>query len=624
MYIIIYIYKSQSGNLCYGLASKRLNRFRSFFFCLGRNCQEKVLTDEKFEKVIGLEKYDEVTFISESEEALSQRIVFQQVRNARRTTSAGPSTNPASRRMSRISRRAQAMEFAAFHYDSEMDYSEHGLIGGMTVRCLHCAAAKFPGEKAGVCCANGKVKLPAFESPPNPLHSLIFGTSPTSKHFLSNNQEYNTSFQITSFGATKVIRDSFMPTFKIQGQIYHRTDSLLPFPDTEPQFLQIYFVGNRNDELNRRCAIASSARRHIILDLQIFFHQHNGLVQLFKTALDLMPSDNHRIVIRADKTPFGEYARRFNAPTIDEVAIVIVGEQFLSRDIVLHRRNEQLQRVSELHQSYDALQYPLLHWKGDDGYHFNIPMIDPRTGRDIPGKTVSAMNYYSYRFMVHPQEDNFILRFGKLFNQYAVDMYTKIESERLDYLRFNQAQLRSEEYIHLQDAIMNNGDVNNNGRLKILPATYIGSPRHMHQYTQDVMSYVRKYGRPDLFITFTCNPQFEEIESADGFDYQIASIWRGALLDVLDRMAKERAAACTYIDMADKKNVNFGKIRIELKIGTHLRYIITIEMSKVPIDPTVAKNLIRGQRLQNRYLSSNTPNINILESVFRFALSFSV
>jgi hypothetical protein len=81
--------------------------------------------------------------------------------------------------------------------------------------------------------------------------------------------------------------------------------------------------------------------------------------------------------------------------------------------------------------------------------------------------------------MVRPQEDNFILRCGKLFHQYAVYMYAKIESERLNYLRFNQAALRSEEYIHLQDAIVNDGDVNNIGRLKILPATYIGSPRHM-------------------------------------------------------------------------------------------------------------------------------------------------
>lgn len=131
-------------------------------------------------------------------------------------------------------------------------------------------------------------------------------------------------------------------------------------------------------------------------------------------------------------------------------------------------------------------------------------------------------------------------------------MYARIESERLNYLRFNQAQLQSEEYIHLQDAIMIDGDVNNIGRLTILPATYIGSPRHMHAYTQDAMSYVRKYSHPYFFITFTCNPQciLTEIESADGFDYQIASIWRSACLDVLDRMAKERASACTHIDMA--------------------------------------------------------------------------
>ncbi|GBP15269.1 hypothetical protein EVAR_92263_1 [Eumeta japonica] len=104
---------------------------------------------------------------------------------------------------------------------------------------------------------------------------------------------------------------------------------------------------------------------------------------MFKIALDRMATDNHKIVIRADRTPFGEHARQFNAQIIDEVAIVILDDQFQSRDIVIHRRNDQLQRVSELHRSYDALQYPILHWKGDDGYHINIPMIDPRTVKSI-------------------------------------------------------------------------------------------------------------------------------------------------------------------------------------------------------------------------------------------------
>lgn len=93
-----------------------------------------------------------------------------------------------------------------------------------------------------------------------------------------------------------------------------------------------------------------------------------------------MPSNNHTIVIRADKTPTGEHARRFNAPTINEVAIVIVGDQFESRDIILHLRNNKLQRVCETHRSYDALQYPIIFWQGEDGYHFQLKMIDPKTG----------------------------------------------------------------------------------------------------------------------------------------------------------------------------------------------------------------------------------------------------
>lgn len=104
-----------------------------------------------------------------------------------------------------------------------------------------------------------------------------------------------------------------------------------------------------------------------------------------------------------------------------------------------------------------------------------------------------------------------------MYNQYVVDMFAKIESERLRYIRFNQAKLRTEEYIHLRDAIIGNVDgnlnINNIGSAFILPSSYIGSPRHMQEYIQDAMTYVRHYRRPDLFITFTSNPKWEEIQN---------------------------------------------------------------------------------------------------------------
>lgn len=140
-------------------------------------------------------------------------------------------------------------------------------------------------------------------------------------------------------------------------------------------------MGDSARQVDQRCAHNASVRRQIVEQLQTFFHQYNELVALFKTALDRMPSDNHKIVIRADKMPAGQHPRRFNAPTIDEVAIVVVGENLQNRDIVLQRRNDRLQRVSETHRSYDALQYPILFWQGEDGYHFSIKMIDPLTGK---------------------------------------------------------------------------------------------------------------------------------------------------------------------------------------------------------------------------------------------------
>ncbi|XP_076251479.1 uncharacterized protein LOC143190795 [Rhynchophorus ferrugineus] len=215
------------------------------------------------------------------------------------------------------------------------------VIGSMNLVCSHCKALKYKKEANGLCCANGKVKLIPLDPPPEPLYSLVSGIGTDSIHFLTHIQQYNNCFQMTSFGATNAVRENFMPTFKIQGQIYHRAGSLLPVSDSDNKFLQIYFMGNSPQEIDLRCAHNNLVKRSIVEQLQTLFHQHNQLIILFKTALDLMPSDNHKIVIRADKTPAGQHTRRFNAPTIDEIAIVVVGENSESRDISQCRKEEE-------------------------------------------------------------------------------------------------------------------------------------------------------------------------------------------------------------------------------------------------------------------------------------------
>ncbi|XP_050065557.1 uncharacterized protein LOC126554540 [Aphis gossypii] len=234
----------------------------------------------------------------------------------RRTRNA---TNQANYRSNSQTREARAsLNRAAFSYDVSIDYSNYQcvVIGSMNSVCSHCKALKYKNEANGLCCANGKVKLIPLDPPPEPLYSLVSGIGTDSIHFLTNIQQYNNCFQMTSFGATNVVRENFMPTFKIQGQIYHRAGSLLPVSDSDNKFLQIYFMGNSPQEIDLRCAHNNLVKRSIVEQLQTLFHQHNQLIILFKTALDLMPSDNHKIVIRADKTPAGQHTRRFNAPIL--------------------------------------------------------------------------------------------------------------------------------------------------------------------------------------------------------------------------------------------------------------------------------------------------------------------
>ncbi|KAL8574075.1 hypothetical protein ACOMHN_065329 [Nucella lapillus] len=54
-------------------------------------------------------------------------------------------------------------------------------------------------------------------------------------------------------------------------------------------------------------------------------HETNTYVASFKTALEKMTGPEYRVVIRHDKAPAEEHPRRFNAPTSDEVAVLIVG-----------------------------------------------------------------------------------------------------------------------------------------------------------------------------------------------------------------------------------------------------------------------------------------------------------
>lgn len=99
----------------------------------------------------------------------------------------------------------------------------------------------------GLCWASGKIKLDPLLTPPQSLKLLFDGSDPDSSHFLQHILEYNNCFRMTSFGADIIQEGGFMPTCKIQGQLYHLHGSMVSTPDEPPQFLQI---SSMVDQLN--------------------------------------------------------------------------------------------------------------------------------------------------------------------------------------------------------------------------------------------------------------------------------------------------------------------------------------------------------------------------------------
>lgn len=84
----------------------------------------------------------------------------------------------------------------------------------------------------------------------------------------------------------------------------------------------------------------------------------------------------------------------------------------------------------------------------------------------------------------------------------------------------------------------------------------------MHKRTQDAFCYVRKYGRPDLFITFTANPQ--QIETSELLFPSQASHDRH---DIITRVLNLKVKL--LIDLINKEKI-FGSFFIEIEMDNKL------------------------------------------------------
>ncbi|CDF38639.1 unnamed protein product [Chondrus crispus] len=327
---------------------------------------------------------------------------------------------------------------------------------------------------------------------------------------------------------------NFNPTMTMQGGMYHYMGPMMPSEGRAPSYASVY-IHDTDYATQTRTRLGTSRQLEEALMTQLthMLHECNPYVQTFLCMREWAqsPQNNcpatYQMVIHADRRPSHEHVRRYNGPEASEVAALIPGNEdgeIGRRDIVVRRRvtlnsngNEVLDPISVSHRAYDPLSYVLLFQNGRDGWYPELRFSSVQDGRRTK---ITPMMYYGWHLFERSGEFSTILHAARLFQQYLVDQFCKVEAERLSYLRHNQTQLRAADYTSLRDSLGDSrraedeADAVRAGRLFILPSTYIGGDRYMRQQMHDIIAISNQIGHPDIFLTMTCNPSWPEITRA--------------------------------------------------------------------------------------------------------------
>ncbi|KAK9724458.1 hypothetical protein RND81_05G073600 [Saponaria officinalis] len=306
--------------------------------------------------------------------------------------------------------------------------------------------------KFSLCCGNGKVILPYLQQPPEILMSLLNRKHHLSKHFIENIRSYNAIFSFTSM-CGKIdhsINQGRGPyTFRMGGQNIHRIGTLIPSTQTTPKFFY---------------ATTDTVRLRIlkinVTLLQNMINERNPLAKIFRMARDRLSANfDVEVSIKLISRRY-TVGRTYNHPTTSEVAALIegdIGANMEKRDIIIQK-------------SCDVFRLGISHGEASLGVSTS----------DKPREKLTLREWFAFRIQYRSPSVEYptFLLAGRLFQHFSVDGYTMIESQRLNFLRFNQDLLRVDNYKNLSSAYM---------RVNYL----------------DTMTICEWFGYPVLFITFT-------------------------------------------------------------------------------------------------------------------------
>lgn len=502
----------------------------------------------------------------------------------------------------------------------DCDVTKHS-VGPMNKICKYCGAKLFSLEvsegSSSLCCHKGKINVPEVVVC-DELKTLLERNDNTTKNYLDNIRQFNSALAMASVQVNSVHVPGRGPfCFKIHGQMYHMIGGLQPPAGHNPSYAGL-FIMDSDEALEQRLGNVANTRcdPEIMAMLQTMLTHHNPYAQIFKFVKHYMVNAPDVQLQFTTENAFDP--RRYNLPTTSQVAAVFISDdgappgQF--HFVVYSKSSGALTRISYLNPHSDPMCYPLLFPCGDSGWKPGMPHVNIH--RTAVRTVTTQLQYYCYRLAVRGTF-NLIHYSGKLFQQYVVDSYVKVEGSRIAYVRSHQKELRAENYKGLTDFIHSNAQ--QRGMLPgipvVLPSSFIGSARNMLQNYQDAMSIVARFGKPDIFLTFTCNPNWPEItgelqpfEQVQHRSDLITRVFSLKLKSLLDDLLKKHVLGVVisyvYVIEFQKRGLPHAHILLMLRQSDkltedeHVDSLITAEIPDPQTDP-ILYNIVKKCMIHN-------------------------
>ena len=486
---------------------------------------------------------------------------------------------------------------------------------------------------------------------PHELMSLYQGSGQDGKFFIAHANSLNQALAFCSLGAdfqrwdgSKFVSEKeakkrgYNPVVTVQGKMFHRIGPIQAESKNEPKFGQIYFIDadlsskaderikhiktfNVSDDQNVR---HTEEGKKILVTLQSYLEENYPYIDAFKMCIEIMKDEDieqsYSVVLKADKKITAEkkiHERNSNLPLCSEVAILVpIGQRVNNLDIRLFSKSGEIRRIPLQNCHYDTLMYPLLHLHGEPGWNHSMTNLTP-------------LKHYKYTMQLrekawqdsNPPENrqnifNSKLQCGKLSQVYALDIDNKIQTINLQYIKSPAAQKKfhTNTYQGLVDELSGKDTDEKTGTV-YLPSSVRGSPRYYDKCYQETLAIGAEYGTPDIFLTFTANPNWIEItefsenkETKEQRADIVARVFRlktKRLMDIINKegvFGKTKAYSCS--EEEQKRALPHIHLLIWLKAEDKIltpecaNHLFAAEFPDIAVDPglfeVVRKNMVHG------------------------------